>query len=95
MPQLSCVRVHSKITKFTVWLIALVGTYFIAWTCSYVLTWILRGDTIEFTYYFDYLVAAWTFTGMELPPFMLALSMILFVPMAVLVVVLLKRLRAH
>jgi hypothetical protein len=45
--------------------LALAAAYFVGWTGSYILFWVLRGDTIPFNYYFDYLFAAWTFGGIE------------------------------
>ena len=67
------------------WAIAFVVAYFVAWTGSYVLFWVLRGDSIEFTYYFQALFAAWTFGGIEGgPQLMLIFSFVMFAPMAVL-----------
>jgi membrane protein implicated in regulation of membrane protease activity len=70
--------------------------YFVAWTGSYILTWVLRGDIIDFTNYFPYLVAAWTGGGLEgLPQFMLILSIAIFVPLAVIFLLVLRRRHAQ
>ena len=71
-----------------------ISAYFVAWTASYILTWVSRGDDVRFTYYFDYLIAAWTFRGLEgVPQFMLVISILIFIPVAVLLVLLKRAMR--
>jgi hypothetical protein len=83
---------HRYWTGFLGYVAVLTALYFVAWTGAYILTWVSRGDTIEFRYYFGYLVAAWTFSGLEMvPQFMLVLSIILFFLLAVPFQLLLRR----
>jgi hypothetical protein len=87
---------HHHWKGFLSYVVSLTALYFVAWTGGYVLTWVSRGDTIEFRYYFGYLYAAWTFGGLEMvPQFMLFLSIILFIPLAILFHVVLRRRKAR
>ncbi len=70
---------------------ALVVTYLFAWTASYVFIFLSRGDGIDFSHYFKYFVLAWTFNGFELPTFIWIFSIVAFVPLAVLVVIQMRR----
>jgi membrane protein implicated in regulation of membrane protease activity len=45
----------------------------------------------DFRYYVEYFVLAWTFRGFELPGFIWLFSIGVFVPLAVLVVALMRR----
>jgi hypothetical protein len=74
---------------------ALLATYFVAWTMSYELMFISRGDGLDFGRYFEYLVWAWSFRGGELPTLIWWFSIVAFVPMAVGVVLLMKRSRQN
>jgi hypothetical protein len=54
------------------------GYYVLSWFLAYVLTLLLRGDTLDFGFFLEYLVLGWTFTGFELPMFMWMFSIIIF-----------------
>jgi len=54
------------------------GYYFLSWSLAYVLTFLLRGDTLDFGFFFEYLVLGWTFSGFELPVFMWMFSLLIF-----------------
>jgi hypothetical protein len=54
------------------------GYYLLSWFLAYVLTFLLRGDTLDFGFFIDYLFLAWTFTGFELPMFMWLTSLVIF-----------------
>jgi hypothetical protein len=71
--------------------VALVATYFVTWTLSYVLIFISYGDGLDFSYFFEYLMLAWTFRAGELPSFIWLFSIAAFLPLALLVVFLLRR----
>jgi hypothetical protein len=66
--------------------VALFAAYMLAWTASYLF---VMGT--DFRYYVEYFVLAWTFRGFELPGFIWLFSIGAFVPLAVLVVILLRR----
>src|SRR4051794_39114734 len=84
------------VVRYLLYFVVLIAMYFIAWTASYVLFWVVRGDTIEFTYYFGYPFAAWTGGGIEgAPQLMLIWSVILFLPLAAILVLVLRRHQAH
>jgi hypothetical protein len=71
--------------------VVLVGVYLAAWTASYAVMFASRGDGLDFTYFFEYLRLAWTFSGGELPSFIWLFSIIAFFPLAGLSVFLLRR----
>ena len=71
--------------------IALVTTYLVTWTLSYVLMFVSRGDGLDFSYFFEYLILAWTFRAGELPSFIWIFSIAAFLPLASLVIFLLRR----
>ncbi len=77
--------------SFLRYTIALLVTYLLAWTASYVFIFLTRGDGMDFSHYLKYFVLAWTFNGFELPTFILILSIVVFVPLAVLVVIQMRR----
>ena len=54
------------------------GYYFLSWFLAYALTFLLRGDTVDFGFFLEYLVLGWTFTGFELPMFMWMFSIVIF-----------------
>jgi len=62
--------------------------YAIAWTISYVAMFSLRGDSLDFSYYFEYLAWGWSFSGGELPTFIWLSSLVLFLVLLASVVVL-------
>ena len=71
--------------------VVLLATYFVAWTVSYTVIFLSRGDGLDFTYFSEYLALAWTFRAGELPSLILSFSIILFVPLAALAVFFLRR----
>ena len=77
--------------KWILYVGGLVVSFFVAWTGAFALTWTLRGDTIPFQYYFDYLLAVVTLSGGEIVPFMFILTTMLFIPLCVLAVWLVRR----
>lgn len=71
--------------------VVLVAVYLAAWTSSYAVMSVSRGDGLDFTYFFEYLRLAWTFSGGELPSFIWLVSIIAFLPLAGLSVFCLRR----
>jgi hypothetical protein len=70
------------------WLLAI---YLVAWTVSYVLIFLSRGDGLDVSYYGEYFVAAWTGRAFELPGFIWLFSIAIFAPFAVLAIALIRR----
>lgn len=54
------------------------GCYLLSWTIAYILTFILRGEAMDFRFVIDYFFLAWTFQGYELPTFIWFLSLLIF-----------------
>lgn len=71
--------------------VVLIAVYFVVWTTSYAFMFIRRGDGLDFTYSFEYLGLAWTFSGGELPSFIWLFSIIAYLPLAGVSVFLLRR----
>jgi hypothetical protein len=71
--------------------VALVATYLVTWTLSYVFMFVSRGDGLDFSHFFEYLVLAWTFRAGEVPSFIWLFSVAAFLPLALLVTFLLRR----
>jgi hypothetical protein len=67
--------------KWLLYSVGLLTSFFAAWTGAFILTWVSRGDTIPFEYYFNYLLAVITLSGGEIVPFMFLLTCILFIPL--------------
>ena len=63
----------------------------VAWTASYVFMFNSRGDGLDFSYYWEYFALAWTFNGLEIPSFIWFFSLVAFIPMAALLLILLRR----
>ena len=53
------------------------GCYFLSWTIAYILTFILRGESVDFGF-FDYFFLGWTFQGFELPTIICFQSLLFF-----------------
>jgi len=68
--------------KWVLYSLGIVTSFVAAWTGTFVLTFLSRGDTIPFEYYFDYLLAVVTLSGGEIVPFMFVLTCMLFIPLA-------------
>jgi len=62
----------------------LLVTYMLAWTLAYSYVFVSRGDGLDFGHYFEYLFLAWAFNGFELPMLIWLISLVIFVPLAVL-----------
>ncbi len=75
--------------------VVLFAVYLAAWTASYAVISVSRGDGLDFTHLFEYLRLAWTFSGGELPSFIWLFSIVAFLPLAGLVVFLLRRYDRH
>ena len=58
------------------------GYYFLSWFLAYFLTLFLRGDSLDFDYFLEYLFLGWTFTGFEVPTFMWMFSIVIFLVFA-------------
>jgi hypothetical protein len=71
--------------------VVLVTVHLLAWTVSYVVMLVSRGDRLYFSHFFEYFRLAWTFRGGELPSFIWLLSVMAFLPLAVISVFLLRR----
>jgi hypothetical protein len=71
--------------------VVLVAVYLAAWTASYAVMFVSRGDGLDFCHFFEYFRLAWTFHGGELTSFIWLFSVIAFLPLAVLSVFLLRR----
>ena len=83
---------------FLKYAVALLATYLLAWTASYVYMFVSRGDSLDFSHYLEYFVLAWTFNGLEIPTFIWLFSIVTFVPLAVIVIgtlLLLGRRKTH
>ena len=76
---------------FSRYAVVLVAAYLSAWTASYAVLCVSRGDGLDFTHFFEYLRLAWTFSGGELPTFIWLFSIVAFLPLAVLSVIYLRR----
>ncbi len=70
---------------------ALFAAYFLAWTISYVFMFLSRGDHLDFSYYFKWLVMAWTFNGLEVVTYTWIINLILVLPLWALMIFLMKR----
>ncbi len=71
--------------------IVLSATYIVAWTVSYIFVFLSRGEGLDFRYYVEYFLLAWTFRGFELPSFIWLSSLVAFAPLAVVSIVLMRR----
>jgi hypothetical protein len=59
-------------------LIGLVPLYCLSWCLAYILVFLIRGETLDFSYLFEYFYLAWTFQGIEIPPTVLVFSIFIF-----------------
>src|SRR5690349_6178329 len=84
---LNCgVRRRQTMAKFLRTAVVLVGAYVVAWTASFAVMFSLRGEAVPWHQYLSYLQMAWTFRGRELPALIWISSLVVFVPLAALVV---------
>lgn len=62
--------------------VALLGIYLVAWTVCFAVMFLLRGEAVPWNQYFSYLGMAWTFRGGEIPALIWASSLVVFFPLA-------------
>jgi hypothetical protein len=62
---------------------------------KYVFMFLSRGDSLDFSYSFQYLCLGWSFSGGEIPTFIWWFSMAGFVPLGILAVFLVRRFGRH
>jgi hypothetical protein len=73
---------------------AVLAAYLAAWTVCFVVMFMLRGEAAPWDQYFSYFGLAWTFRGGEIPALVWASSLVVFVPLAaVLVFIAVRRAR--
>ena len=74
--------------------VALLGIYLVAWTICFAVMFLLRGEAVPWDQYFSYLGTAWTFRAGEIPALIWVSSLVVFVPLAaVLVLIAVRRAR--
>jgi hypothetical protein len=79
------------VKSFCRYTLSLLAAYTVAWTAASVFILVSRGDSLEVNSWFYFLKLAWTFRGGELPTFIWLVSVVMFVPLASLAVIILKR----
>jgi hypothetical protein len=62
--------------------VALLGTYLVAWTVCFAAMFLLRGEAVPWDLYLSYLGMAWTFRGGEIPALIWISSLVVFIPLA-------------
>jgi len=67
--------------------------YFVAWRVAYVFVVFRAVNHLDFTFYLQWLVLAWTFHGFEMVALTWVLSIVAFIPLAIISVILMKRFR--
>ena len=72
--------------------IALLSAYFVAWTGAYIYVMYNAVRRLDFSEYFHWLVLAWNFTGFEMVAATWLLSIVAFIPLAVVAVLLARKL---
>jgi len=92
VPELILVDMVVTVIRYSA---ALLATYLIAWTASYIGVFLSRGEGLDFRYFVQYFVLAWTFRGFELPGFIWILSIGLFLLLSVGAVALVRRHTQH
>jgi hypothetical protein len=66
--------------------VALLGAYLVAWTASFAVMFSLRGEAVPWDQYLSYLKMAWTFRAGELPALIWISSLVVFIPLAAVLV---------
>ena len=74
------------------YVLALFFAYFVGWTGAYIAVTLGAVSHLDFTHYFEWFRLAWTFKGFEMVGFTWLLSLILFVPVAIVLLYLVSRL---
>ena len=72
--------------------IALVAAYVLAWTIAYSFIIYTAVNRLDFSKYIHWFVLAWTFNGFEMVVFTWLFSLAAFIPLAVIAIVLTRRL---
>jgi hypothetical protein len=62
--------------------VALLGIYLVAWTLCFAVMFALRDEAVPWDLYLSYFAMAWTFRPGEIPAFIWAASLVVFVPLA-------------
>jgi|GEM_PF-4159917 membrane protein implicated in regulation of membrane protease activity len=93
---LSEVKTQSRpvfiLRAFARYAVALLASYFVAWTVAFILVTYNAVRRLDFSEYFHWLVLAWNFTGLEMVAVTWFLSILIFFPLAIAsVIVLMKR----
>jgi hypothetical protein len=60
------------------WIGIVLAVYFVSWCAAWFLMFALRGDDLNFQYFFQYLGAAWSFSAGELAAFIWLGSLVIF-----------------
>jgi len=71
--------------------IAILASYFAAWTVAYTAVTYNAVRRLDFSQYFTWLVLAWNFTGFEMVAVAWLLSIAIFIPLFIVAVFLLRR----
>lgn len=71
---------------------AVFASYFVAWTLAYVIVTYNAVHHLNFSQYFTWLVLAWNFTGFEMVAITWLLSIAIFVPVAIVAILLTRQL---
>jgi uncharacterized membrane protein YdcZ (DUF606 family) len=66
--------------------VALLGIYLVVWTICFAVMFLFRDEAAPWDQYFSYLGTAWTFRGGEIPALILVSSLVVFVPLAAVLV---------
>jgi hypothetical protein len=89
---LNCgVRRRQTMATFPRTTVALLGTYLVAWTVCFAAMFLLRGETVPWDLYLSYLLLAWTLRGGEIPTLIWISSLVIFIPLAAVLVRLIGR----
>jgi hypothetical protein len=79
-------------SSFLRYAIALVAAYVLAWTIAYSFIIYSAVNRLDFSEYIHWFVLAWTFNGLEMVAFTWLFSLAAFIPLAVIAIVLTRRL---
>lgn len=71
--------------------LALIASYFVAWTVAYMSVMYNAVRRLDFSQYFKWFVLAWNFTGFEMVAVTWLLSIAIFLPVAITSIFLLRR----
>ena len=71
--------------------IAILASYFVAWTVAYIIVMYNAVRRLDFNEYFNWLVLAWGFTGFEMVAATWLLSIAIFIPLVIVAIFLVRR----